>query len=78
MKTVNFQDADFSILVEEAAAGEEIIIEKSGRPVARLVPPDKPHSRKGLGAFKGKIWIDDDQFDDPLPPDLLKAFGVEE
>jgi prevent-host-death family protein len=77
MKTVNFQDADFSTLVDEAEAGEEIVIEKSGRPVARLVPPDKPHSLKGYGAFKGKIWIDEDRFDDPLPEDFLKPFGVE-
>ncbi|MBZ5617829.1 MAG: type II toxin-antitoxin system prevent-host-death family antitoxin [Acidobacteriia bacterium] len=80
MKTVNIQDADLSVLVEEAAAGEEIIIAKAGKPMARLMPLEKPEPefRRGFGALKGRIWIDDDKFDDPLPPDLLKAFGVEE
>ena len=83
MKTVNIQDADFSVLVEEAAAGEEIVIAKDGEPFVRLMPPEKKEVesensfRRGLGALKGKIWIDDDKFDDPLPPDLLQAFGVE-
>jgi len=76
MKTVNIQDADFSILVEEAAAGEEIIIEKSGKPFARIVPPEEPEFRRGFGMLKGRIWIDDDKFDDPLPEDFLKPFGV--
>ena len=78
MKTVNIQDADFSTLVEDAAAGEEIIIAKAGKPVARLLPLEEPEIRRGFGVLKGKIWIDDEKFDDPLPPDLLKAFGVEE
>ena len=80
MKTVNIQSAKthLSTLVEEAAAGEEIIISKAGRPMARLMPLEKKNFRRTLGALKGKIWIDEDTFDDPLPPDLLKAFGVEE
>jgi antitoxin (DNA-binding transcriptional repressor) of toxin-antitoxin stability system len=78
MKTVNIQDADLSILVEEAAAGEEIIIAKAGKPVARIVPLEKPDFRKTFGMLKGKIWIDEDKFDDPLPEDFLKPFGVEE
>jgi prevent-host-death family protein len=78
MKTVNIQDADLSILVEEAAAGEEIIIAKAGKPVARIVPLEKSDFRKTFGMLKGKIWIDEDKFDDPLPEDFLKPFGVEE
>jgi antitoxin (DNA-binding transcriptional repressor) of toxin-antitoxin stability system len=78
MKTVNIQDADLSILVEEAAAGEEIIIAKAGKPMARIVPLEKPDFRKTFGMLKGKIWIDEDKFDDPLPEDFLKPFGVEE
>ena len=84
MKTVNIQDADFSVLVEEAAAGEEITIAKAGKPFARLMPPEKTETdnekdfRSTFGALKGQIWIDEDTFDDPLPPDFLKPFGVEE
>jgi prevent-host-death family protein len=79
MKTVNIQAAktQLSTLVEEAAAGEEIIIAKAGKPVARLLPLPKKDIRKTLGMWKGKVWMSDD-FDAPLPPDLLKAFGVEE
>ena len=78
MKTVNIQDADLSILVEEAAAGEEIIIAKAGKPLARIVPLEKHDFRKTFGMLMGKIWIDEDKFDDPLPEDVLKPFGVEE
>lgn len=76
MKTVNIQSAktQLSTLVEEAAAGEEIIIAKAGKPVARLMPLEKKIRRPG--AMKGKIWMSDD-FDAPLPPDMLKAFGIE-
>lgn len=60
-----------SQLVDEAAAGEEIIIAKAGKPRARLVPL-RPTVRRP-GAWEGRIWIADD-FDDPLPPELLAAF----
>jgi prevent-host-death family protein len=81
MKTVNIHAAktQLSKLVEEAAAGEEIIIAKAGKPVARLMALEGGGKRfaSTLGMLKGKIWISDD-FDAPLPPDLLRAFGVEE
>jgi prevent-host-death family protein len=78
MKTVNIHAAKthLSTLVEEAAAGEEIIIAKAGKPVARLVPLEKPDFRKTLGMFKGQISMKDN-FDDPLPPEIAKAFGLE-
>jgi len=79
MKTVNIHAAktNLSALVEEAAAGKEIIIAKAGKPRARLVAIEKPDFRKTFGMLKGQIWIDDKTFDDPLPHDILKAFGVE-
>jgi prevent-host-death family protein len=78
MKTVNIHAAKthLSTLVEQAAAGEEIIIAKAGKPVARLVPIGKPDIRKTFGMFKDKIWVSDD-FDAPLPPEVLKSFSVE-
>ena len=67
-----------SALVEEAAAGKEIIIAKAGKPMARLVPLEKKKDvKRTLGMLKGKIWISDD-FDDPLPPEVLRSFGIEE
>lgn len=78
MKTVNIQSAkaNLSTLVEEAGAGEEIIIAKAGKPVARLVPLEKKDFRKTLGMWKGKVWVSDD-FDAPLPPEILRGFGIE-
>jgi prevent-host-death family protein len=78
MKTINIHAAKthLSSLVEEAAAGEEITIAKAGKPMARLVPLEKPDFRKTFGMLKGKIRVGDD-FDAPLPPEIRKAFGVE-
>jgi prevent-host-death family protein len=77
MKTINIHAAKthLSALVEEAAEGEEIVIAKAGKPVARLVALEKPDFRKTFGMLKGKIRISGD-FDEPLPPEILKGFGV--
>ena len=75
VKMLNLYDAKthLSRLVEDAAAGEEIVIAKSGVPRARLVGlPAKQPARRPGGA-KGRIWISRD-FDAPLPTDLLAAF----
>jgi prevent-host-death family protein len=73
--TVNLYEAktNLSSLVERAAAGEEIVIAKAGRPLARLVPLAKRTKPRELGLLAGQVWIADD-FDDPLPADILQAF----
>ena len=78
MKTINIHAAktQLSSLVEEAAAGEEIIIAKAGKPMARLVALEKPAFGRALGALKGRIHASDN-FDAPLPPDILKGFGID-
>jgi prevent-host-death family protein len=75
MDTVNLYEAktNLSQLVERAAAGEEIIIAKAGRPLARLVPLAKRTAPRPLGLFAGEVEVGPD-FDDPLPEDLLRAF----
>ena len=77
MKTVNIHAAktNLSALVEEAASGQEIIIAKAGKPMARLVPLDKPKFDRKPGMWKGLIEIHDN-FDDPLPPEIAAAFGM--
>jgi len=65
--------AQLSALVEQAAAGTEIIIAKAGRPRAKLVPI-RDVARRRPGRAKGKIWIAAD-FDAPLPADVLDAFA---
>jgi len=75
MTKVNIHQAktQFSRLVELASRGEEIIIAKSGKPVARLVS----YAQKGVvrrpGSMRGKIRIKKN-FDAPLPQDLLASF----
>ena len=61
-----------SALVDEAAAGAEIIIAKNGRPMAKLVGL-RDVKRRRPGKAKGKIWIGPD-FDTPLPDALIEAF----
>jgi prevent-host-death family protein len=62
-----------SRLLARVEAGEEIVIARAGRPVARLVPVGRPRRRRRPGRFAGKGRIADD-FNAPLPPELLAAF----
>lgn len=66
--------ATLSKLIEQVLNGQEVIIGKAGKPVAKLVPyTQDPSPRKlGAGQWQGKIWMADD-FDD-LPDDVLKLF----
>jgi prevent-host-death family protein len=75
MRTVNIHAAKthLSRLVEAAAAGEDIVIAKSGKPVARLVGLAQSGRKRSLGALRGKIRVPPD-FDAPLPTALLDAF----
>ena len=75
MKTVNIHEAKthLSRLLEQVAAGEEVIIAKAGKPVARLVPAANRDTRRVLGSDKGGVWIAED-FDAPLPDEILAAF----
>ena len=61
-----------SRLLRRVAAGEEIVITSGGRPTARLVPFERSESRE-LGFDAGLLVIPED-FDDPLPPELLDEF----
>jgi prevent-host-death family protein len=77
-KTVSLYDAKttLSALVEQAAAGEEVIIAKNGRPMARLVPYGARAEARTPGLLKGQIRIADD-FDGPLPDEIARAFRGE-
>jgi len=59
--------------VARAEAGEEIVIARSGRPVARLVSFDAPSEARTSGRMRGRIRIADD-IDKPLPDDVLADF----
>jgi prevent-host-death family protein len=75
MDEVNIHQAKthLSRLLARVAAGEEIVIAKAGKPIARLVPAAAPKRARTLGRDKGKVLISDD-FDAPLPDAILDAF----
>lgn len=75
MTKVNIHQAktQFSRLVDLAAGGEEIIIAKAGKAVARLVPYQPKGVVRRPGAMRGKIKIKKN-FDGPLPKELLASF----
>jgi prevent-host-death family protein len=72
---VNIHEAKthLSKLLQRVAVGEEVIIAKAGKPVARLVAIKDRKRKRPLGLAKGEIWVADD-FDDPLPPEIEEAF----
>jgi prevent-host-death family protein len=75
-KKVNIYEAKtrLSQLVREAASGEEVIIARAGRPVARLTAlSPRPAKKRRLGLLDGRFRIPDD-FNRPLPKDVLAAF----
>jgi prevent-host-death family protein len=76
MPTVNICQAktQLSKLVDLASSGTDIIIARNGKPAARLTSLDQRQKRiYGLGVLDGQGWIADD-FDAPLPDDLLALF----
>ncbi|ELR99566.1 type II toxin-antitoxin system Phd/YefM family antitoxin [Gloeocapsa sp. PCC 73106] len=79
MKITNIHQAKstLSALIEAVIAGEEVIISKAGKPVAKLVPynPDKVDRIPGM--WRGKVQMSED-FDEALPPEMLKMFAGEE
>jgi prevent-host-death family protein len=77
VKRVNIQEAKthLSRLLEEAVAGEEIVIAKAGRPYVKLTPWQPDRAPRKLGGWEGQIWIADD-FDE-TSPDVVRLFEGE-
>jgi prevent-host-death family protein len=78
-KTVNLYDAKthLSRLVDLAARGEEIVIAKAGKPRAKLVPLGGTDSPREPANLLGVTFVAED-FDDPLPPQVLAEFESDE
>ena len=72
---VNVHEAKthLSRLLEQALAGEEVIIMRSGRPLVRLTPVESAPMHRKLGTAKGVFVVPDD-FDAPLPDEVLDEF----
>lgn len=76
--SVNVHEAKthLSRLLERVEHGEEIVIARAGKPVARLVPIEAAAGKRPLGLYKGQIWMSDD-FDEPLPWHLFPGSPLE-
>ena len=79
MQQVNIYEAktNLSKLVDQVEHGEEIVIARAGKPAARLTRVEPPPARRRLGVLDGKFKIPDD-FNRPLPEEVLQAFEGEE
>ncbi len=77
MQVTNISEAkaQLSALIEKVRAGQEIVIAKAGKPVAKLVPYEANDQPRKPGAMAGQIKIAEDF--DALPDDLAEAFGME-
>jgi len=75
MQTFNIHEAKthFSQLINQALAGEKIIIARGNKPLIQLVPYQEEITPRQGGQLKGMMQIADD-FDDPLPQELLNLF----
>ena len=79
MESINIHQAKthLSKLLQRVALGEEIIIASRGVPVAKLIPFENGQSSRPLGIDRGKFTVPDD-FNDPLPDDVLNGFYGDE
>lgn len=75
MRQVNIHEAKTKLcrLLELVRRGEEIIIAKARKPIARLMPCDETRKPRVKGLLKGQIKIHDD-FDAPMPKEVVAAF----
>jgi prevent-host-death family protein len=75
MNIINVYQAKtkLSQLIDRASHGEEIVIGRNGRPVAKLVPYGPGQAQRKLGILAGHVRMADD-FDAPLPEKILAAF----
>jgi len=72
---INIHEAKthLSRIVDDVAAGAEVVIAKAGKPMARLVPLTSVPRAKKLGLLKGRIKVPND-FNAPLPPSVIGDF----
>ncbi len=71
--TIHQAKTNLSRLVERASKGEEVVIARGSKPVARLVPVGEVKGKRRPGALKGKLVVDA-KFFEPLPESELKRW----
>jgi prevent-host-death family protein len=78
--TVHQATTHLSRLLKEAEAGQEVIVMRGKKPVAKIVPIDEPKASKPpfrlIGAFKGLVHAEDSVFD-PMTDEELVEYGFE-
>jgi prevent-host-death family protein len=77
-RIVNTHEAKthFSELLDDALAGEEIIVARAGKPLVRLVPVEPPPAPRPLGSARGRFVIHE-PFYEPLPESMFEALQTE-
>ena len=74
VRNISEAKAELSALVGRVQKGDEVILAKAGKPVARISAYGGPKRARKPGGMAGQIWVADD-FDE-LPPDIAEAFGA--
>jgi prevent-host-death family protein len=74
VRNISQAKGELSALIEEVQKGNEVILAKAGKPVAKLVAYHGPARQRKPGAMAGQIWIAPDF--DSLPEDMAEAFGM--
>jgi prevent-host-death family protein len=78
--TVHQAKTHFSRLLKEAEAGQEVVVMRGKKPVARIVAIDQPTAEKPpfrlIGAFRGLVHADDSAFD-PMTDEELVEYGFD-
>ncbi len=77
LKNISEAKAELSALIEAVQKGEEVILSKAGKPIARLTKYQGLAAPRKLGMLKGQIKVHGD-LKDPLPVDIAAAFGLPE
>jgi prevent-host-death family protein len=75
-RNISQAKAELSALIERVLKGEEVILAKAGKPIAKLVPYRGLPGPRTPGSMRGEIWIAPDF--DRLPDDMAEAFGLPE
>lgn len=70
---VHYAKTHLSEILDRVALGEEFVIAKAGKPVARLTRIEAPRQDRVLGTVRGDFHVPED-FNDPLPEDVLREF----
>ena len=76
VRNISQAKAELSALIEMVQKGNEVILAKAGKPVARLIAYRGPASPRTPGSMAGQIWIAPDF--DVLPDDMAEVFGIRE